>query len=126
MRSELRQSLSREREAHTLIQGQSNELRTLQSRLNTHASEQRHLQDALTQAKQVRQKLPRTLPVSKADPIGTRLLFVQSLSELRQEVGRKERSLRILGKHLMVVQRERKQLCQRLQQADGELSDTAR
>lgn len=54
------------------------------------------------------------------------ILPVQSLSEMQREVGQKERSLRILGKHLMGVQRERKQLRQRLQQAEGELSDATR
>ncbi|XP_071400435.1 zinc finger protein basonuclin-2-like, partial [Centroberyx affinis] len=45
----------------------------------------------------------------------------QSLLEAQQEVSRKERSLRILGKHLSGVQRERRQLEERLQRAEEEL-----
>ncbi|KAF3698175.1 Coiled-coil domain-containing protein 171 [Channa argus] len=46
-----------------------------------------------------------------------------ALSEARQELRRKERSLRILGKHLSGVQKERKQLEERLQRAEDELRD---
>lgn len=51
---------------------------------------------------------------------------LQSLSELQQEVSRKERSLRILGKHLSGVQKKRKQLHERLQRAQDELGDAIR
>lgn len=57
------------------------------------------------------------------------LLYVsslQSLSELQQEVNQKERSLRILGKHLSGVQKKRKQLHEKLQRAQGELGDAVR
>ncbi|XP_023270280.1 coiled-coil domain-containing protein 171 [Seriola lalandi dorsalis] len=49
-----------------------------------------------------------------------------ALSEARHEASRKERSLRILGKHLSGVQKERKQLEERLQRAEVELRDAAR
>uniref|UniRef100_A0A3Q3WCL5 Uncharacterized protein n=1 Tax=Mola mola TaxID=94237 RepID=A0A3Q3WCL5_MOLML len=39
-----------------------------------------------------------------------------------QEVSRKERSIRILGKHLSGIQRERKQLEERLRQVEDELN----
>ncbi|XP_042257973.1 coiled-coil domain-containing protein 171-like [Thunnus maccoyii] len=99
--SELRQALSREQEAQTLIQEQSAQLQTLQLRVNTHSTEQTDTQHTLSQT-------------------------AQCLSEARQEVSRKERSLRTLGKHLSGVQRERKQLEERLQQAEDELRDAAR
>lgn len=51
---------------------------------------------------------------------------LQSLSELQQEVSQKERSLRILGKHLSGVQKKRKQLHERLQRAQDELGDAVR
>uniref|UniRef100_A0A8C6UNV6 Uncharacterized protein n=1 Tax=Neogobius melanostomus TaxID=47308 RepID=A0A8C6UNV6_9GOBI len=50
----------------------------------------------------------------------------QLLSEARREVCRKERSLRILGKHLCVVQKERRRLEQRLQEAEGGLQTNAK
>ncbi|XP_067435637.1 coiled-coil domain-containing protein 171-like [Thunnus thynnus] len=99
--SELRQALSREQEAQTLIQEQSAQLQTLQLRVNTHSTEQTDTQHTLSQT-------------------------AQCLSEARREVSRKERSLRTLGKHLSGVQRERKQLEERLQQAEDELRDAAR
>uniref|UniRef100_A0A3Q3C249 Coiled-coil domain containing 171 n=2 Tax=Haplochromini TaxID=319058 RepID=A0A3Q3C249_HAPBU len=40
-----------------------------------------------------------------------------------QEVNRKERSLRILGKHLSGIQKGKKQVEERLQRAEEELSD---
>ncbi|KAL7375433.1 hypothetical protein ABVT39_017153 [Epinephelus coioides] len=99
--AELRQALNREQEAQTLIQEQTNQLHTLQLRVNTHTAERTNTHHTLKQT-------------------------AQSLSEARQEVSRKERSLRILGKHLSGVQRERKQLEERLQRAEGELRDAAR
>lgn len=48
------------------------------------------------------------------------------LSEARQEVNRKERSLRILGKHLSGIQKGKKQVEERLQRAEEELSDASR
>uniref|UniRef100_A0A3B4WZP4 Uncharacterized protein n=1 Tax=Seriola lalandi dorsalis TaxID=1841481 RepID=A0A3B4WZP4_SERLL len=50
---------------------------------------------------------------------------MEALSEARHEASRKERSLRILGKHLSGVQKERKQLEERLQRAEVELRDAA-
>ncbi|XP_074480289.1 uncharacterized protein ccdc171 [Sebastes fasciatus] len=97
---ELRQALSREQEAQTLIQEQTNQLHTLQLRGNAHAAEQMDTQRTLSHA-------------------------TQSLSEARQDVSRKERSLRILGKHLSGVQRERKQLEERLRRVEDELRDAA-
>ncbi|XP_058482008.1 coiled-coil domain-containing protein 171-like [Solea solea] len=84
--SELREALNREQEAQTLIGEQTERLRALQ----LHADEQTDARRALTHA-------------------------TQALSEARQEVSRKERSLRILGKHLLAVQRERKQREKRTQ-----------
>ncbi|XP_039996621.1 coiled-coil domain-containing protein 171-like isoform X2 [Xiphias gladius] len=98
---ELRQALNREQEAQTLIQEQTNQLHALQLRVNAHTSEQTDTQHTLSQT-------------------------TQALLEARQEVSRKERSLRILGKHLSGVQRERKQLEERLQRAEDELRDAAR
>ncbi|XP_036968760.1 coiled-coil domain-containing protein 171 [Acanthopagrus latus] len=98
---ELRQALSREQEAQALIQEQTDRLHTLQRRVDTHTSEQANTQHTLGQTS-------------------------QSLLEARQEVSRKERSLRILGKHLSGVQRERKQLEERLRQVEEELREAGR
>ncbi|KAM6894633.1 coiled-coil domain-containing protein 171 [Lycodopsis pacificus] len=98
---ELRQALSREQEAQVLIQEQSEQLHTLQLKVNTHTDQQAETQRTLSHTS-------------------------QSLSEARQEVSRKERSLRILGKHLSGVQRERRQLEERLQRVEDELRDAAR
>ncbi|XP_037335725.2 coiled-coil domain-containing protein 171-like isoform X2 [Pungitius pungitius] len=87
---ELRQALSREQEAQALIQEQTEKLHELQLRVDAHSDTQRTLS-----------------------------LTCQSLTEARKEVSRKERSLRILGKHLLGVQRERRQL-------EDELSNVAR
>ncbi|XP_075941168.1 coiled-coil domain-containing protein 171 [Anarhichas minor] len=98
---ELRQALSREQEAQSLIQEQSEQLHTLQLKVSTHTDQQADTQRTLSHTS-------------------------QSLSEVRQEVSRKERSLRILGKHLSGVQRERRQLEERLQRVEDELRDAAR
>nr|XP_005755296.1 PREDICTED: coiled-coil domain-containing protein 171 [Pundamilia nyererei] len=98
---ELRQALSREQEAQMLIQEQSNQLHTLQRRVHENAAEQAETQRTLRQTTQV-------------------------LSEARQEVNRKERSLRILGKHLSGIQKGKKQVEERLQRAEEELSDASR
>ncbi|XP_047242786.1 coiled-coil domain-containing protein 171-like [Girardinichthys multiradiatus] len=95
---ELRQALNREQEAQALIQEQSKQLQALQQRADKHSSEQC---DTLSQTK-------------------------QALSETRQQLSRKERSLRILGKHLSGVQKERRQLEEKLQRAEDELSGAAR
>ncbi|XP_034535230.1 coiled-coil domain-containing protein 171-like isoform X2 [Notolabrus celidotus] len=89
---ELRQALSREQEAQTLLQEQTHTLHTLQERANTHTSGQSDTEHTLRETAQA-----------------------------RQEAGRKERSLRIVGKHLSGVQREKKQLEERLQQVEEEL-----
>uniref|UniRef100_A0A8C6LKC4 Uncharacterized protein n=1 Tax=Nothobranchius furzeri TaxID=105023 RepID=A0A8C6LKC4_NOTFU len=47
-----------------------------------------------------------------------RSLPLQELSEARREVARKERSLRILGKHLSGLQKEKQQLEERLRRAE--------
>ncbi|XP_034721128.1 coiled-coil domain-containing protein 171-like, partial [Etheostoma cragini] len=94
---ELRGALTREQEAQKLVQDQSDQLHTLQRRVHAHTDTQRALGRA-----------------------------AHSLSEARQEVSRKERSLRILGKHLSGVQRDRKQLDERLRRAEDELADAAR
>ncbi|XP_070849134.1 coiled-coil domain-containing protein 171 [Chaetodon trifascialis] len=91
---ELRQALSREQEAQTLIQEQTD-------RLHAHTAEQSDTQHTLSRT-------------------------AQFLSEARRELSRKERSLRILGKHLSGVQRERKQLEERLQRVEDELRDANR
>nr|XP_024656620.1 coiled-coil domain-containing protein 171 isoform X2 [Maylandia zebra] len=98
---ELRQALSREQEAQMLIQEQSNQLHTLQRQVDENAAEQAETQRTLRQTTQV-------------------------LSEARQEVNRKERSLRILGKHLSGIQKGKKQVEERLQRAEEELSDASR
>ncbi|XP_040887530.1 coiled-coil domain-containing protein 171-like [Toxotes jaculatrix] len=98
---ELRQALNREQEAQTLIQDQTHRLHTLQLQVDAHTSEQNSTQHTLSQT-------------------------TQTLQEARQEASRKERSLRILGKHLSGVQKERKQLEERLQRAEDELRDAAR
>ncbi|KAF7643831.1 hypothetical protein LDENG_00232420 [Lucifuga dentata] len=87
---ELRQTLNREQQAHTLLQQHN-------TQLHTH----RRTQHTLSQT-------------------------TQSLLEAQQEVNRKERSLRILGKHLSGLQRDRKQLEERLQRAEDELRNAAR
>uniref|UniRef100_A0A3Q4I5Y4 Coiled-coil domain containing 171 n=1 Tax=Neolamprologus brichardi TaxID=32507 RepID=A0A3Q4I5Y4_NEOBR len=81
-----------------LIQEQSNQLHTLQRRVDENAAEQAETQRTLRQTTQV-------------------------LSEARQEVNRKERSLRILGKHLSGIQKGKKQVEERLQRAEEELRD---
>ncbi|XP_041634778.1 coiled-coil domain-containing protein 171-like isoform X2 [Cheilinus undulatus] len=90
---ELRQALSREQEAQALLQEQRHALNTLQQRASTH-SEQSDTQATLRESK-------------------------QSLSQAQQQV--RERSLRILGKHLSGVQEEKKQLEKRLQQMEEQL-----
>uniref|UniRef100_A0A3Q3LK77 Coiled-coil domain containing 171 n=2 Tax=Mastacembelus armatus TaxID=205130 RepID=A0A3Q3LK77_9TELE len=98
---ELRQALNREQEAQMLILEQTNQLHELQQQVNAHTSEQTNTQYTLSQTTQV-------------------------LSEARQEVSRKERSLRILGKHLSGVQKERTQLEERLQRVENELREASR
>ncbi|XP_051250965.1 coiled-coil domain-containing protein 171 isoform X2 [Dicentrarchus labrax] len=98
---ELRQALSREQEAQALIQEQTDQLHALQLRVSTHTTELTDTQHTLSQT-------------------------AQSLSEARQEVSQKERSLRILGKHLSGVHRQRKQLEERLQRVEDELRDGKR
>ncbi|XP_060922636.1 coiled-coil domain-containing protein 171-like [Limanda limanda] len=98
---ELREALTREREAQSLIQEQTDRLHTLQLQVDAHTREGSDTQRTLSQTTQV-------------------------LSAAQQEVSRKERSLRILGKHLSSVQSERKQLEERLQRAEDELRDASR
>uniref|UniRef100_A0A672ZCN8 Coiled-coil domain containing 171 n=1 Tax=Sphaeramia orbicularis TaxID=375764 RepID=A0A672ZCN8_9TELE len=98
--SELRQALSREQEAQKLIQDQNNQLNTLRVRVDSHTTEQTDTQRTLTHNQQL-------------------------LAEAHQQVSGKERSLRILGKHLSGVQREKRQLEERLQRADEELREDA-
>ncbi|XP_034424677.1 coiled-coil domain-containing protein 171-like [Hippoglossus hippoglossus] len=98
---ELREALTREREAQSLIQEQTDRLHTLQLQVDAHTREQSDAQHTLSHTTQV-------------------------LFEAQQEVSRKERSLRILGKHLSSVQSERKQLEERLQRAEDELRDATR
>ncbi|KAM3857465.1 coiled-coil domain-containing protein 171 [Diretmus argenteus] len=98
---ELRQALSREQQAQALVEEQSDELHTLKLRLHTHTADETHTQHTLS-------------------------LTAQSLSQARQEVSRKERSLRILGKHLSGVQRERRELEDRLRQAEEDLREATR
>ncbi|XP_008290901.1 coiled-coil domain-containing protein 171-like [Stegastes partitus] len=92
--AELREALSREQQAQTLIQEQSERLHALQLQVDTHDAQQTDTQS--------------------------------SLSRTTQEVSRKERSLRILGKHLSEVQREKKQVEEKLQRAEQELSHAHR
>ncbi|XP_076019085.1 coiled-coil domain-containing protein 171, partial [Genypterus blacodes] len=98
---EFRQALSREQEAQALLRQQNTQLHTLQLRASTHTAEGTNTQHTLSQT-------------------------AQSLSEARQEVSKKERSLKILAKHLSGIQRERKQLEERQQRAEGELRDANR
>ncbi|XP_035989880.1 coiled-coil domain-containing protein 171 isoform X2 [Fundulus heteroclitus] len=49
-----------------------------------------------------------------------------ALSEVRQQLSRKERSLRILGKHMSGVQKERRQLEEKLQRAEEQLRENVR
>uniref|UniRef100_A0A3Q3J543 Coiled-coil domain containing 171 n=1 Tax=Monopterus albus TaxID=43700 RepID=A0A3Q3J543_MONAL len=98
---ELRQAVNREQEAQTLILDQTNRLHTLQLRVSALSSEQTNTQHTLSQT-------------------------TQALLEARQELSRKQRSLRILGKHLLGVQKERTQLEGRLQRAEDALRDATR
>ncbi|XP_037832540.1 coiled-coil domain-containing protein 171 isoform X2 [Kryptolebias marmoratus] len=95
---ELRQALNREQEAQTLIQEQSKQL---QDRVDKMSSEDTETQHTLSQT-------------------------TQALLDAQKEVGRRERSLRILGKHLSGLQKERRQQEERLQRAEEELGDAAR
>ncbi|KAJ4918614.1 hypothetical protein JOQ06_027848 [Pogonophryne albipinna] len=72
------------------------------------------LRQALSREQEVQ-----TLLKEQTDALHTHGQTAQSLCDARQEVTRKDRSLRILGKHLSGVQRERKHL-------EEELSDTHR
>ncbi|KAM4565395.1 coiled-coil domain-containing protein 171 [Fundulus diaphanus] len=95
---ELRQALNREQEAQALIQEQSARLQALQQRADKHCFRQ-----------------TATLSQTK-----------QALSEVRQQLSRKERSLRILGKHLSGVQKEKRQLEEKLQRAEEQLRENGR
>lgn len=99
--SELHEALAREQEAQTLVQELNSQLNALRLKVDSVSAEK-------TDA---RLSLDRT---------------TQSLLEARQEVCRKERSLRILGKHLSGVQKERRQLEERLQETQDELQDSAK
>uniref|UniRef100_A0A3P8TIM5 Coiled-coil domain containing 171 n=1 Tax=Amphiprion percula TaxID=161767 RepID=A0A3P8TIM5_AMPPE len=92
--AELREALSREQQAQTLIQEQSHQLHTLRQEVNAHNAQQTDTQ--------------------------------RTLSRTTQEVSRKERSLRILGKHLSEVQRQKEQVEEKLQRAEEELSHAHR
>ncbi|XP_054863442.1 coiled-coil domain-containing protein 171-like isoform X1 [Amphiprion ocellaris] len=92
--AELREALSREQQAQTLIQEQSHQLHTLRQEVNAHNTQQTDTQ--------------------------------RTLSRTTQEVSRKERSLRILGKHLSEVQRQKEQVEEKLQRAEEELSHAHR
>ncbi|XP_037541976.1 coiled-coil domain-containing protein 171 [Nematolebias whitei] len=98
---ELRQALTREQEVQMLMKEQSKQLHTLQDRVDNKSSEETETQHTLTHT-------------------------TQALLDTRKEVSRKERSLRILGKHLSEVQKERRQQEEQLQRAEEELRDAAR
>ncbi|XP_055359646.1 coiled-coil domain-containing protein 171-like isoform X2 [Betta splendens] len=98
---ELHQALSREQEAQALIQQQTNQLQTLLQRVDSHSSAQTNTQNTLSRT-------------------------TEALSEAQREVKRKERSLRILGKHLSGAQDEKKQLEAKLQQNEDQLRDASR
>ncbi|XP_047441688.1 coiled-coil domain-containing protein 171-like isoform X2 [Mugil cephalus] len=102
---ELRRALTREEEAQTLIREQFNQLQKLQLRVDAHNNNNINT-DEDTQ---------RTLGHA-----------TQALSEARLEASRKERSLRILAKHLAGVQREKRRLEEKLQRAEDKLRDATR
>uniref|UniRef100_A0A087X765 Coiled-coil domain containing 171 n=1 Tax=Poecilia formosa TaxID=48698 RepID=A0A087X765_POEFO len=95
---ELRLSLNREQEAQDLIREQDRQLQLLQQRVDKLASELH----TLTHSKQV--------------------VYEETCSQL----SRKENSLRILGKQLAGVQKEKKQLEQQLQRAEEQLREAVR
>ncbi|AWO97302.1 putative coiled-coil domain-containing protein 171-like [Scophthalmus maximus] len=99
--AELRQALTREQEAQSLIHEQTERLHALQHQVNAQAAGQ-------------------------SDPQCTLSQTTQALSDARQEASRRKRTLRILGKHLSGVQSEKKQLEERVRRAEGELRDATR
>ncbi|XP_034020701.1 coiled-coil domain-containing protein 171 isoform X2 [Thalassophryne amazonica] len=99
--SELQQLLSREHQVQQLAQEQTEQIRSLQHLEKAKKTEQTQKQCTLNHIR-------------------------KSLSEARQEVSRKHRSLRILGKHLSGVHKKKKQLEEELRRAEGELKHAAR
>lgn len=118
---ELRQALNREQEAQALIQQQTDQVHTLQHRV-----EEAVAHDALGRTTQVGRTAASPGPSRGfVTPRGGSVCF-QALSEARRELSRKERSLRILGKHLSTAQNQKQQLEEKLQQTEDELRDASR
>ncbi|XP_055085200.1 coiled-coil domain-containing protein 171-like [Periophthalmus magnuspinnatus] len=99
--SELQGALCREQEAQALMQELNSQLNAL-----------RHNMESLN--------------AQKTEAQETHDHTAQLLAHARREVSRKERSLRILGKHLSVVQKEKRQLEERLREAQDELQNTTK
>lgn len=98
---ELREALLREQQAQRLLQDQARQLEELGTRMDTHTHQDTDRQHTLCQA-------------------------VQSLSEAKQEVRRKDQSLRILGKRVSALQQERRGLEGSLRQAEEALHTAVR
>ncbi|KAK7910066.1 hypothetical protein WMY93_014750 [Mugilogobius chulae] len=99
--SELQEALCREQEAQGLVQELNSQLNQLQTNMDSYNTRTTEAQAAHDQTTQL-------------------------LSDARREVCRKERSLRILGKHLTVVQKEKRQLEERLREAQEELLNSTK
>ncbi|XP_054609583.1 coiled-coil domain-containing protein 171-like isoform X2 [Dunckerocampus dactyliophorus] len=99
--TELRQALSREQEAHNLVQEQSMQLDALRLQVNTHTAEQADSHHALSQ-------------------------MAETLAGARRCLRGKERSLRVLARRLSRAQKERYSLRGCLRRADEQLQDANR
>ncbi|XP_066527572.1 coiled-coil domain-containing protein 171-like [Hoplias malabaricus] len=99
--AELSSALQREQQAQALLHQQATQLRELGLTMELHTGEQLEKDRTLAQA-------------------------VQSLSEAKAELQRKEQSLRVLGKRLSQSQREKQQLQQSIDSAENALRTAAR
>ncbi|XP_053096457.1 coiled-coil domain-containing protein 171 [Pangasianodon hypophthalmus] len=98
---ELSSALRREQQAQTLLHEQATQLQELGVTMETHTSEQLEKDHTLAQA-------------------------VQSLSDAKLELKRKDQSLRLLGKRLSQSQQEKQELQQSINRAENTLRMAAR
>ncbi|XP_053500282.1 coiled-coil domain-containing protein 171-like isoform X2 [Ictalurus furcatus] len=98
---ELSSALQREQQAQSLLHEQATQLQELGVTMETHTSEQLEKDHTLAQA-------------------------VQSLSDVKAELKRKDQSLRLLGKRLSQSQQEKQELQQSINRAENTLRMAAR
>ncbi|XP_055012704.1 coiled-coil domain-containing protein 171-like isoform X2 [Boleophthalmus pectinirostris] len=99
--SELQGALCREQETQALMKELNSQLNTLRNNMESLNTQKTKAQEAHDHTAQL-------------------------LSHARREVSRKERSLRILGKHLSVVQKEKRQLEERLRDTQDQLQNNTK